>query len=429
MRGGGVRGLFLAGLVPCLVLGLSSLGRSGDRASFGGYFKNFSIVLVPPEITAGGSTLDQSAMGAVNNRLRLKLALQPSKSLSFDVEYDLSPRIQDSRLFNENQFLPGLSPGGYRLIDFRSRLSPGPGRAPESFALFHNLDRFVVTLKSGRTDILIGRQAIAWGSARVVNPTDILAPFAFNELDKEERTGVDALRVRVSLGELSELDAGVVAGDKLRTRTSAFFLRGKVHVLETDISALTMAFRGHLLLGLDLARSIGGAGTWIEAAYVVPEAFLRNAAGEKDYVRASAGLDYNFSSKVYGFAEYHFSSAGRSRPEAYLSSLGTTPYKDGAVYLLGRHYLSVGSTYQITPLLPFTGLVIANLGDGSFVLAPSADYNIAQDIDIAAGAYVGIGRRPELVGQPPGPSVQPNLLHSEFGSYPRVIYVSFRVYF
>lgn len=413
-----------------LLLALALPSWPDDAVTFRGYFKNFSILLVPPKVTVDGATLHETDMGAVNNRLRLEITLRPSKWLSFNCEYDISPRIQDSRLFDESLFITGQNLGGYRLTDFRDRLYPGPGGTPASFGLYQNLDRFAFTIKTGVADIILGRQAVAWGSARVVNPTDVLAPFAFNELDKEERTGVDALRVRIPLGAMEELDMGVVAGDRFKARTSAFFLRGKMRVFKTDMSAMAMAFRDHLLLGLDLARSIGGAGAWLEAAYVIPEALLRNgAAGGKDYFRASAGVDYNFGPKTYGFAEYHFNSAGGSEPETYLSSIATTPHQDGAVYLLGRHYMSVGSTYQITPLLPFTGLIIANLGDLSIVLAPSVEYNISQNIYLAGGAYIGVGKRPEILAGTPGPTLQPNLLHSEFGSYPDMVYASFRVYF
>jgi hypothetical protein len=419
-------------LFSSLIVFLSSThpGRADDTVTIRGYFKTFCILLVPPRITLDGSTLRETDMGAVNNRLRLKFTLQPSKWWSFDGEYDISPRIQDSRLFDESLFPTGQDLGGYRLVDLRDRLLPGPEKPAGNFALYQNLDRFVFTIKTPAADIMIGRQAVAWGSARVINPTDILAPFGFNVLDKEERTGVDAVRVRVPLGSLDELDVGVVAGDGFKGRTSAFFLRGKVNVLKTDVSITAMGFRDHLLLGLDLARAIGGAGSWLEVAYVVPDAFLRNgAAGGPDYFRASAGVDYNFSAKTYGFAEYHFNSAGRGEPEAYPLSLGTVPYRDGAVYLLGRHYMSVGSTYQITPLLPFTGLIIANLSDLSIMLAPSLEYNISQNIYVSGGAYIGIGRSPEIVASVPGPSLQPNLLHSEFGSFPDVVYASFRIYF
>ena len=53
-------------------------------------------------------------------------------------------------------------------------------------------------------------QAIAWGSAFVINPTDVIAPYVYNALDQEERYGVDALRVRVPTGALSETDLGYV---------------------------------------------------------------------------------------------------------------------------------------------------------------------------------------------------------------------------
>lgn len=424
------RPLVIAALGLGLLASAAGTGRAEGPVAFRGYFKSFSIFLAPPAAKWGDTRIGQPALGAVNNRLRLKLALRPGDTVAFDVEYDLSPRIQDRRLFGDGLLAPGTGLGGYRLADLRSRLYPDPDKTPESFAVFQNLDRLMVTVKTGFADVIVGRQPIAWGSARVVNPTDVLAPFAFNELDKEERTGVDAVRLRIPLGPLDELDLGAVAGDRFKARTSAFYVRGRVNVLRTDLSALALAFRDHLLVGLDLARSIGGAGAWLEAAYVVPEAFRKaGTAGERNYVRASAGLDYNFGPKTYGFAEYHFDSAGRGQAEDYLSLAGTVPYRDGAVYLLGRHYLSAGATWQAGPLLPVTGLLIANLTDASLIFAPSAEYNVSENIYLAGGAYVGVGRRPEIVGSVPAPGVPPNLLHSEFGSYPDMLFISFRVYF
>ncbi len=423
------RGLRAIALPVALVLGLASPGQPDDAVSLGGYFKTFASLIAPPTITTGGRAVAGPAAAVLSSRLRLDLTIRPMRSLSFDLAYDLSPRIQSAGLFEGGLFPAGQALGGYRLADLRDRLVPGPGRTPRNIAVFQNLDRLMVTFKTGFADIIVGRQPLAWGSARVVNPTDVLAPFAFSELDKEERTGVDAVRVRVPLGSMDELDMGAVAGDGFRAGTSAFFLRGKVHALRTDISGLALAFRQHLLLGLDLARSIGGAGAWVEAAYVIPDALLAAEEGQKDYFRASAGLDYNFSTKVYGFAEYHFNSAGGREPGSYLPSLATTPYRDGAVYLLGRHYFSVGSTWQAAALFPVTGLVIVNLTDLSLIIAPSLDWNVSQNVYLSGGAYLGLGRRPEIALVPAAAGLQPNLLRSEFGSYPDLIYVSFRIYF
>ncbi len=416
-------------LLVCLVAAFNTgVLWPADSFSWRGYFKNFSILIMPPVYTQGSTNVDESDLGAVNNRLRLALAFDLSDSIAFDVEYDLSPRIQDARLFQEDFFFPGLQPVDYRVADFRDYLYPPPGETPFSFALYHNLDRFALTIKTAAADIIAGRQAVAWGSARVVNPTDVIAPFAFNELDKEERLGVDAVRVRVPLGPMDELDFGIIGGDQLDPQKNAYFIRGRTYLHKMDVSGLALAFRKHLLIGLDFARAIGGAGFWLEAAYVLPNAFQEeNGESEKNYFRSSLGLDYNLSSKTYGFVEYHFNSAGGSRPEDYLRLFGTSAYQDGSVYLLGRHYLNLGSTVQLSPLLPFTGLLILNLSDGSLILSPSIEYNIAENIYLAGGAYLGLGRRPEIVMGPLNP--QPRVLHSEFGAYPDMLFTSFRVYF
>jgi hypothetical protein len=417
--------------VPAILVGLILLARpagAGDRLSFRGYVKNFSILIMPPASILGETTLDEADLGAVNNRLRLEMAYRPSNRISLNIAYDISPRIQDPRLFGQDLFFPGLSFPEYRLLDLRKILYPGPGREPVSFALYHNLDRFSLTVRTGGAEIILGRQAVAWGSARVINPTDVIAPFSFNELDKEERTGVDAIRVRVSLGPLDELDTGVIAGRDFSSANNAFFIRGKTYQLDTDISGLLLAFRKHLLIGLDMARSLGGAGLWVEAAWVIPDALRENRLEtEKNYFRVSFGLDYSLSKVTYGFIEYHFSSAGEGRAEDYVGLFNTSPYRDGAVYLLGRHYLNFGTTVQLSPLVPFTGLVILNLNDWSAVLAPQLEYNIAENIYLAGGGYIGIGKRPERIL---GPGDSPSrLFHSEFGAYPDMIFTSFRVYF
>jgi hypothetical protein len=414
-------------ILAALILQAATAGAV-DRFSLRGYVKNFSILIMPPASRLGETLVDEPDLGAVNNRMRLDLSYRPSSRISIDLAYDISPRIQDSRLFAQDLFFPGLTLPEYRLVDFRDMLYPGPGQNPVSFALYHNLDRFSMTIRTGGADIILGRQAVAWGSARVINPTDIIAPFSFNELDKEERLGVDAVRVRVPLGPLDELDMGAVAGRDFAPGKSAFYIRGKTYQFKTDVSGLLLAFRNHLLIGVDMARALGGAGLWVEAAWVVPEVFGESRPErEKGYGRVSIGLDYSPSSTTYGFIEYHYSSAGAGHPEDYVRLFQTIPFQDGAVYLLGRHYLNLGTTVQLSPLVPFTGLVILNLNDMSAVFAPQLEYSIAENIYLAGGAYIGFGKRPEIL--PGAADSSSRVFRSEFGAYPDMIFTSFRVYF
>ncbi|UCH93522.1 MAG: hypothetical protein JSV88_25065, partial [Candidatus Aminicenantes bacterium] len=211
-------------------------------------------------------------------------------------------------------------------------------------------------------------------------------------------------------------------------QNSAFYIRGKTYLLKTDAALLLMGFRENLLIGLDITRAIGGAGAWFEAAYVDPDFFNKDKeqlSDEKSYFRASVGIDYTFSGKLYGFFEYHYNSAGKKKPGDYTDVFYSTAFTEGATYLMGQHYLNLGMTYQVSALIPFTGLVFINLNDGSVTLSPMLEYNIAENIYLAGGAYLGIGKRPEIVDLNSGTF----RFHSEFGAYPAMFYTSFRVYF
>jgi len=410
-----------------LLLFCGSLVKSAD-ININGYYKLFSTGFKMPDYRLETGEVEEPAIGAVNNRLRMKLSITASKWLSFEAAYDFSPRIQDPLLFQEGIFFAAIDAVGYRVDDFSDRIYPARGGAVSSFGIFHNLDRCFFTIKTSVADIFIGRQAIAWGSGHFINPTDVIAPFTFNELDTEERRGVDAVRVRIPLGMMDELDLGYVPGKDFKFKNSAFYIRGKTYLMKTDAALLLMGFRENLLIGVDVTRSIGGAGAWFEAAVVDPDFFNKGKEqliDEKTYFRASVGMDYTFTGKLYGFFEYHFNSAGKKKPGDYTDVFYSTAFTEGAAYLMGRHYLNLGMTYQVSALIPFTGLVFINLNDGSLTLSPMLEYNIAENIYLAGGAYVGFGKRPEIVDFSSGAF----RFHSEFGAYPAMFYTSFRVYF
>ena len=380
-----------------------------------GYYKNFSTGLNSP-------LPGEPIIGVVNNRLRLNLAYTPIDTLSFDLAYDFAPRIQDPSLFSEPPIAAGADSLRYRVVDFDTTIYPDEEVPEGSFGLFHNLDRAAVTYGADFADITIGRQAIAWGSARVVNPTDVIAPYAYNQLDTEDRIGVDAVRVQIPIGILGEFDTGYVFGESFASEKSTFFLRSQLNAVETDFSIILVGFREHLMTGFDMARGIGGAGFWLEAAYVYASAFDSENEEAANYLRASIGLDYSFGGVAYGFIEYHFSGAGAGAPEDYLDSLIQPAYTDGAVYLLGRHYLAPGLTFQITPLISLGGIVLSNIPDPSVFPSLQVEYNFAQDIYLSAGGFIGIGKRPETEGEE-------TQFRSEFGGYPTLFFSSFRIYF
>lgn len=423
---GSVRVLTFSFFAGILILAAST--AEAERLSLSAYFKNYSIAVHPPDY---GNSADPKTdpMGSMNNRLRLNATYRQSRRLTFSTSYDISARLQHRDLFNNNLFSVGLVSGRYRVADLDRQISPTDNKTPASFAIYQNLDRLNVGMAFPHFDLILGRQAIAWGSARAVNPTDILAPYAFNELDTEDRPGVDAARIRVPIGFMGELDAGYVAGKDFKADGSAWYFRGKYYLLHTDISAVVVRFNHHLMTGFDLARAIGGAGFWTEIAWVDVDAFDANhCSGYNNYFRGSIGGDYSFSGNTYAFIEYHFNQVGSNQADEYHQILSHPAYSDGAVYLMGQHYLIPGVSWQVSPLVTAGGQILANLGDPSLLVAPNLEYNIAENVYLSAGAYVGIGSAPSVTIEEIS-QLRWLQFDSEFGAYSDVYFVSLRAYF
>lgn len=395
-------------------------GNVSDNLSLDGYFKNFSVGYWLPEVDFSGRTVDLPPLGSVTNRLRLNARWRIVENLFFSTSYDIGPVVQDPVLYQGSPTVSLIDPFSYRVDDLDPRLYPAQGDSVASLAVFNNLDRLYLELRTNRVDFFVGRQAIAFGSARAVNPTDVLAPYTYETLDTEDRVGVDAVRARMPLGFMGEVDIGWVFGQDFAFAHSAGFVRAKFHVAQTDLAVMAMPYRENLMLGLDLTRPLGGAGVWLEAAHTFADALTdKDSPGATDFFRASLGGDYSLTDQTYGFAEYHFNQAGADDPAGYAGRLTGTAYTEGGVYLLGRHYLIPGVVHQFSPLISGTGELLWNLSDGSLYLAPSVEYNVCEDIYLAGGFFVGLGESP---GAPAG-------VRSEFGAYPDIFYTSFRYYF
>ena len=390
------------------------VGIADPELQVGGYYKNFFTTFNSPIPNA-------PMMGVVVNRLRFNLSYAPTDALSFAFAYDFTPRVQDPSLFSESLIAVGIASSRYRVADLDSPIYPGKDEPVGSVGISQNLDRAAVQFSTDFADFSIGRDAIAWGSARIINPTDIIAPYTYDQLDTEDRVGVDAIRVRIPIGVMGEVDTGYIFGNNFNFGKSAVFLRTQLNAVETDFSILLMEFQRDLLIGLDITRGIGGAGFWLETAYVFTTPFDDLPDAADNYLRTSVGLDYSFGGETYTFIEYHFNGAGAKSPENFLTNLEQPAYTRGGVYLLGTHYLAPGISHQLTPLISLSGQILFNLSDPSTWVAPQIAYNVAEDIHLSVGGFLSLGKRPKN-----GDSTE---LQSEFGSYPNLFFSSFRVYF
>lgn len=404
-------------LMKVWFLSLVLLGTTLTAGEWTGYLKNFSWVADP---AIGTFPVDRVASSAT--RLRLQYQDRLTDRWSFEGAGEFSLLVQHHTLFAGGIFSETGS-ATYRFSDPDHLIFPDHPDRQDNLGGTANLDRFRFTWHGDRLDVILGRQPVSWGSGKIVNPTDILAPYAFTELDTEYRIGVDAVRFRYAMGAMSELDAGMVLGPDGDLDESAVYLRGKTYVGSTDISALVMRFRRHRMVGLDITRAFGGTGAWLEAALVSPACYS-DGLPQDNYIRLTAGLDRQLTPRLYAYLEYHLNTAGSSDADGYAFLADDPAYRDGSVYLLGRHYLGTGFSFQLTGLTTVNGLVLTNLSDGSAFGSLNMEYNVARNLYLSAGMYLNRGSSPVLSAAPPFVQVM-----DEFGSYPDLLYVSLRWYF
>lgn len=332
-----------------------------------------------------------------------------SGSITWQLHYELSPVFISKALATERPTFNVVG-DNYRLIDPDANLLDDDNKTQ----LYQNLDRLNFQVQMDAGDLTIGRQAISFGSARIINPTDIFLPFDVRTFNTEYRNGVDALRFQRPWGDLGEIDIGVVLGKDAKSENSAAFLQLRTNHSGTDYHLAIIEFAEQQLFGLGLQTAIWDLGFWLEAAYV---------NGDENYLRLSTGVDYSFSERTFVQIEYHYNGAGSNDHNDYLSNLSATPYQRGGVFLLGENYIMPSFTVQLSSLWFVATQVIYNLDDNSAFLSVSAEYNIAENFYMDFGYYHFSGDEFSLTetGLPK--------LDSEYGSNPSTLFASIRYYF
>ncbi|MEA3307025.1 MAG: hypothetical protein U9Q34_04500 [Elusimicrobiota bacterium] len=398
-------------LVACIAWSINSVCSAEPAWRFKSFYKGFMMSAKTPN--SGDGVL-------FNNKFRTETIIN-KENLRGEFAYEINTLVRKHNFLSSPSLMS--SSLSYRAHDTGRYLFPRNNKADSDFSGIQNIDRAFLSLTADFGDVYIGRQPIAFGMAKAVNPTDVLAPYDAAALDTEERLGVDALRVKIPLGLLGEFDSGIIAGRHFKIAESAAFLRTKFYKSGTDITLIAQAFKNNLLLGGSIVRDIKGAGVWTEFAHTYAQAFSGHLK-EEDFFRLSVGADYNFQifDGVLGFIEYHYNGAGSSNKNKYMSQTIKTAYTDAGVYLLAKQYLIPGFSTNITPLINTNASIIHNLNDHSSYFTPRLEYNIKTNIYLGLGANIPIGKKAVYIGS----LIMPE---SEFGLYSDYYYSSIRLYF
>ncbi len=308
------------------------------------------------------------------------------------------------------------------------------------------MDRLFVQTSSPGITLTLGRQPISFGAGQFVTPMDVVNPFSPATIDTEYKPGIDAARIDLFAGVSSRL-TGVVAwagadpihapqADPAEVSDTILALNGQGTIGVTDIVGLVALARGEPVVGLGVVSGIGPVGINAEATLTVPS---ETADEDAPFVRAVAGALYRPTATTTVSVEAGYSGAGADDPSGYLAVASGQRASRGEIWQLGQGYAGLLVAQEITPLVSANAAAIVNVLDPSMLLTPGISWSVADNAVVVAGAYVGVGERPDPVPLGLDPTTVAVLapteaalsrsVRSEFGLYPAAAFLQLKAYF
>ena len=348
-------------------------------------------------------------------RLRVEPEVRASGNTTFDFAYEQRLRYTSAPMVGIAAIgiLPSEVATPFRLEPLVWRVNESPNGGWR-----HEIDRANAQVHLRRADLTIGRQAIGWGRGVMFTSVDLFAPFSPLEVDREWRSGVDALRADVRLTDRSSIDLVSAFGDTLDR--SAFAARARGYAGMVDLEVVGGRRGLDVFAGVTSSAAVGDAEVHGEAA-----AFRVPSGSDHDVVwKAVVGGSYRFpiGAGILMYAEYHYSGFGAEHPEEILTLL-TTPsfvarFIRGDMQILSRHAVGVTGSYEASPELTYSGQWLHNPADQSGIGAPAVTYTFNDAVSVLGAVYVPYGR-------PPADGV----LRSEYGATPLSGLLQLRWYF
>lgn len=284
-----------------------------------------------------------------------------------------------------------------------------PEEANEAFDIneasdYLSVDRLYLDTYLPFADVRVGRQAVNWGSALMVNPTDPFPEVLLTEPWKP-RAGVNALRVTVPVGEFHQIQ-GVVGTNSALTKLRAA-VRGTVNLGLTDVSVVG-AYRQESedgIVGMDVRGTLG-VGFWAEGA-----AHLRTQDKGGPYEEIALGIDYSFPvlNTLVVSGQYYHNGAGaleQTTPSAAAAFTAIEPPSCAGVDLFGAgdadaaaadpfapffsgtDYTMLSVALGVNESINVSGLWVQNLGDGSALAVPVVSMAPNGWLEVSASAQI-----------------------------------------
>jgi hypothetical protein len=358
---------------------------------FEGYFQDLPVVqFIPGELSNLYGVRNTLELNLSRVRLKPVVYLWENARLNIEAESDLLLYKNLTGFFNLNDEKTN-----------RQTVKLKWESKGKNYSFLNFIDRLYLRQGFGWGNVTIGRQRISWGTGRIWNPTDLFNPINPTTFYKIEKDGADAISTKIFLGNFTDLN--LVFNPQTQLSESNFGFRFRTNILQYDFSIMSGRFDGRNVVGGDFAGNLSEAGIRGEGIYYAP-----GQNNEKAFFKYILGIDYQFTSKFYALAEYHYNGEGKLKKAEYqLQRL-----MKGEILNLSKSYLAVSAMYNATPLLNLTFTNINNLVDGSSLFGFRGDYSLTENSYLDFGAQYFFGEK-----------------YSEYWYYPSSLYLLFEYYF
>lgn len=375
-----------------IVCPMSTAAEGVENLNVGGHLKSLNLYFDQFPVDREEGLLSSAG-------LRLDLTGRVARRYDFEISFEQQLLWSDPKDLGR---LPGDSLNC--LLDGERSWNRG-GRFESQL----RIDRFNLRGELGGVRWSLGRQAIGFGSISLFSPLDVIAPFPPDAIDVDVRPGVDAVRVSRYFGLGGQLAVVTVFGDK--PDHNSYLLTLNENLGHLDLMLLTGALRDRPMLGLGLAGELGELGVKGEFSWYRGQRVGQPAGDRKgDFAVAALEGWYRFDNALVLIVEYLYNGIGSNDPAQYPLVSASAPIQEGLSFLLGRHYLLIGPSYELHPLVTISGLLIQNLEDDSRLIRPQLAISLSDNLQLDLFWAFAFGDKPRTDQQT---SLQ--TIASEFG--------------
>lgn len=360
---------------------------------------------------------------ALTERVRPAFKVEPSQRVTAEA-------VVESAL-TEGRYLPQETVDLISASDLASYLEEGGCSYTVSpryttAADYLSVERLHVDFNLPSLDLVIGRQAVRWGSGLVFHPTDIYAEVLATEPWREPK-GVNAVKATVPIGPHQVVGALVLDddlsgifptdGEPFTGVPVSAAVRATANVLQSDLSAVSkVSSDGSWFAGWDV-RGTTVVGWWDEGGYRSDTKSVENVVGvdyslpvlQNLYFAAeyrfdgsgSDPLDYDWAARLGGggSGSVNFDCPeGTDGGDSYITidpditAAGETEPR----FTLGRHFVDGVVRLAVNNDVTLQSSVIFNLADGTGLVVPDFAFNVGPRVALHVGGQVPFGKDGEF---------------------------------